>query len=414
MTTKKEDETDDGKASTLSPRVKNRLENLLEEKDVSQRNAEAIRKFVVDLNSAPDSKVSDKRIQKYLNQFSKLLEHIDFSLMDATLDDVQDLSVAINQEDVGAWTKRDRRVCISKFYRTMFPLRSRPERVHDILDSDATDTSHPGNKERVRQYDFIYPKEVIEMSEAADNPRDALLPLFFYLTGARLKTVREVKLKHITRTETHFEISLQNQKNPNLSGRRDVFVTRMTHLLRVWLENHPRSDDPEAYLFCNLQPGYHKGEQVKQPGDKISRKSVSSVLDKLAERIDLEKRNNPHAFRFSMATYYHLFTDLELDEIAEKGGWGSLKTLRGYILELEDIANVKRKEKQGIEVELGEKFTALDKQVCGNCQRKQPPTRDLCECGHALSEEIAVKHAEQEVVMVETNEKGLQGVEGKI
>lgn len=58
-----------GTDSTLSPEVKNRLQNLLEEDFVSEENGEQVKEFIHELNSVRDDQISDFRLLKYLSQF---------------------------------------------------------------------------------------------------------------------------------------------------------------------------------------------------------------------------------------------------------------------------------------------------------------------------------------------------------
>jgi site-specific recombinase XerD len=413
-------------SDVVSPEIERRTKNLLTENRVSQANADAIIEFFEELSAVPDDQVSDNRIDKYVSQFGQILPHLEFELTEVVMEDVRPLATAINNQDVSPSTKRDRRVCLNKFYNTMFPESNRPARIWRVLNSDVTDTTHPSKREKTRHYDFIFPDEVMKMSAEAENKRDELMPLFLYLTGARLQTLRDVKIKHLIRHDSHYEMSLLNQKCKSLPPRRTVYETRLTHLIRNWLENHPRNDDPEAHLFCTKEDGYNRktGEQASKKGDQLSKKRVSQILEKLGKDAGLviegnkrkSKRVNPHSFRYSMATFYNYFTDLEIDDdIMHKGGWKSTKQVKEYVLDPHEIDDFQRKKKQGIDVDIDSRFKVLEKEDCGNCDETNPPTRDICKgCGHALNDKIARERAEKEVVMVETNEKGLQGVEGKI
>lgn len=403
--------TQDNTDSTLTPKIQNRLEKLLQKDFVSTENGEAVKEFIHELNAVRDDQISDYRLEKYISQFGQILPHTDFSLKEATLEDLLPPADAINQQEVSPTTKRDRRVCLNKFYKTMFPVRERPNRVWNILESEVTNTSHPGQKNLKRQYDFIYPEEVLQMSKAARNKRDALLPLISYCTGARLEEVRTIQIKDITRHDTHITVTLNSQKKDSLRPTRDNYLTRCTHLLREWLQYHPRSDDPEAYLFCTLQDSHTPdGEPSKERGDILTRKSLSNALERMAEKAEIDKRTNPHAFRYSMATYYKKVADWDISEIMDRGGWTSVETVKGYILELDKIEGRDRLLAQGIEPDdAGENLEALDMKRCSNCKEKLPPTRDLCTCGHALTDKIARKQAEKEVVIIEKNQKGLPG-----
>ncbi len=410
-----DDNTDKTTDSTLSPHIQRRLQNLLDKDYVSPENGEAVEEFIHELNSVRDDQISDYRLEKYLSQFGQILPHTDFKLLEATLEDIGKLADAIDQQDVSATTKRDRRVCLQKFYKTMFPPRDRPPRIWNILDSEVTNTSHPGKKELKRIYDFIFPDEVMAMAKSAKNRRDALLPLLFYCTGARLEEIRTLQIKDVTRHDTHTTLTLNSQKNKSLRPKRENHLTRCTHLLREWLEYHPRSDNPEAYIFCVLQDSYTPdGEKAKDRGDQMSRRSISKALERLADNINLDKRHNPHAYRFSMVTYYRKIADWDIGEVADRGGWSDLQQVRDYTLEPDKIEGRDRLLAQGIEPEDDRDLKALDRKKCGNCETIHPPTRDLCTCGHALTDKIARNKTEQEVVVIEKNQKGLQGGAGKI
>jgi integrase len=436
MTTNKEDDKPDDiqidiDSSVVSPEVERKTRKLLTDYDIYQSDADAITEFVEELSAIPDKDLKDGRIEKYISQFRQILPHVDFPLMEAQMEDIRPLATAIGNQDVAPSTRRDRRVCLNKFYKTVFPEAQRPQRIWRILNSAVTDTTHPDKGDLTRHYDFIFPDEVMKMSAEADNKRDQLMPLFLYLTGARLQTLRDVKLKNLVRHDSHYEMSLLNQKCKSLPPRRTIYDTRLTHLIRNWLENHPRRDDPEAHLFCTKEDGYNRetGEQASKAGDQLSKKRVSQILEKLGKdaglviedekgNIDREKskRVNPHSFRYSMATFYNYFTELEIDDdILKKGGWKSTTQVKKYVLDPEEIDDFQRKKKQDIDVDIDSRFKVLAKQDCGNCDETNPPTRDICKvCGHALNDKIARERAEKEVVMVETNEKGLQGVGGKI
>jgi len=395
-------------SNKLTPKIQERLDNLLEKEFVSAENGEAVKKFIHRLNAVRDDQISDCRLKKYISQFGQILPHANIELMEATIDDLLPVAEAINQQDVSPTTKRDRRVCLNKFYKTMFPVRERPNRVWTILESEVTNTSHPDQMNLKRQYDFIYPSEVLELSEAAGNFRDALIPLFFYCTGCRLEALQTVRLKDLKRHDTHITVTLNSQKNKKLRPKRDNHLTRCTHLLRQWLQRHPRSDDPEAYLFCTLQETYDKdGKMLKKRGDILSKKSIAKALTRLADRTGLDKPHNPHAFRYSMTTYYSEVEGWDVNDVADRGGWGSISQVREYILDLEKYDGRGRLLAQGIEPKSDQKLEALDMRVCGNCEEKLPPTQDLCSCGHALTDKIARETAEKEVVMVERNQKSL-------
>lgn len=408
----KQNTTQNGTDSTISTQLENRLpekveqrfQNLKEESYVSKTNAEAIEEFLYELNVVRDDQLSDHRQRKYLSQFSMILQYVDFPLLEATVEEFRPLLNAIDSEDVSPSTKRDRRVALSKFYRTMFPDEgNRPTRIHRILHSQITDLTHPDESDRVRQYDFIWPEEVMEMIGAAQNNRDALLVLFTYTTGARLESIRKLQKKEVTVHSDHIEFDLANHKNKKLPENRTVYLKKCYHLARKWIEEHP-SEDPESHFFCRLA----KSGSREEAGSQLTKRSIPRILERLAERVELDKRHNPHAFRYSMATYLKKIEGWDLDMVANRGGWGSIKTVRGYILDEDEIVGNDRKQKLGIETDYSFDKNPLAMITCHDCETEQSPTRERCiSCGSSLREVEVAMDTEKEAVLIEEDQQGL-------
>lgn len=230
MTTNTPNNTQD-EIKQLSPKVQERLQNLLQQEYVSEENGELVKEFILELGGNREDQISDRRLKKYITQFNQILPHTDINLLEADIKDIIRILNGVDSKDISPTTMRDRRVCLNKFYRTMFPEMERPNRIWRILNSDATDTTHPDKKDLKRHYDFILPDEAMKLSEAGKTKcrRDELLPLFLYLTGARLKEVQEVKIKHLTRGDSFYKIS--PLKKCSLFNQIDFVIAGEDHII---------------------------------------------------------------------------------------------------------------------------------------------------------------------------------------
>jgi site-specific recombinase XerD len=389
----------------LPDSVLTRLQNLKEEDSVSEQQGAEAEEFIYKLHCVRDDQIGEKRLLKYLSQLSMIYEKIDFSLKTASVEKFNnELIPAIKKEDVSPSTKRDRRVAISKFYKTIWPVNGqRPRWVWEILESEITDLTHPKQSNLERDYDFIWPQEVLELVGAASNDRDALLPLFLYESGARISTVRELKYGEVIVHEDYVEFDLGNKKNKELPQNRTIYLTKCHHLVQEWIESHP-TNDPDDFFFCRLEDsGYgHEG------GNQLSRRSITNALDRLADRINLNKKNNAHAFRASMATYLKKIATHEgegwtLNMIAERGGWGTTRTIRdSYLLDVDEINGNDRKRVQGVQEERDFSEDPLKSRTCPSCGSMRCPTRVICpNCGYELREAEVRMEPDREVVIIE-------------
>lgn len=376
--------------------INEKLEKVKDQEYVSERNAELLDEFIQYLKA--DSDVSSHRQAKYLTNFKTLFKKfIDFDLDQATKKDLRLMVGKLEDSDYSGWTKSDFKVAIKKFYRTIHEEETeRPKRVKKILNSQFMKTGR--NVENKREVVALEPEEVMELVDQAETTRNKLLPLFLFETGARVGEILghskadTVRLGDIELKQKYAEAEIDTLKNDK--GSRVLTLTKCVGLLQKWMEEHPRKDDPEAFLFVNYEDS---GSGSK--GDVMTRSYVSKILRRLAKRAELDKRVNPHAFRHSSAT--HKGMQWSVSRLMYWHGWKDSKQAETYCHENEQRMKEARLEEEGINPEKNGSDPTKRKE-CGRCGESWPPTQKYCgKCSLALDKDTA----EQERSLEDTGEE---------
>lgn len=251
-----------------------KLDELQNQDYISDHNYSVIEDMTGRLKADPD--VSNDRIYKYLYTYKTLLKkYIDFPLDTPSKEEMRKAIGNIEASDYSQWTKQDWRKIIKRTLRTLYDDETdRLQEITQIL--NARFMKSYKSIERKKEIETLEPQEILKMSESADHPRESLMPVFFFESGARISeilgvTIADVQL-HPDYAEVEFE-SLKNDKGP-----RELVLTKSVDLLRNWLEIHPRRNDSEAPLFVNI--GHGKGSSVGEP---MTQSNCLKIHRKLAE-----------------------------------------------------------------------------------------------------------------------------------
>lgn len=383
--------------------VNNKLEKVQNLDYVSERNGELLEEFISYLRA--DDNVSVDRQYKYLVAFKTMFrEFIDVNLDEASKRDMRKIIGDIQQADYSEWTKRDFKVALKKWFNTYYEDEvDRPDRVKRILGASFMKLS--SNVENKRKVEALTPEEVMAMVESANKPRNKLLPIFLAETGARIGEIvgdnpdNTVQLQHVELNQKYAEVEIHTLKNNK--DNRKLQLTRSVGLLQDWLERHPDGDNPEAQLFVNIESS---GNGKK--GDPMTREYIGKILRRLAEKADVDKPVHPHAFRHTSATN----KSWEIDRLMYWHGWSDMKSAKSYIHEDEDRMRKARLAEEGIdEEENGD--SSMDRQECGRCGEKWPPTQKYCgQCSLALDQEAAQDAKELEQSLENVAEERMNGL----
>jgi integrase/recombinase XerD len=97
-------------------------------------------------------------------------------------------------------------------------------------------------------------------------------------------------------------------KRPLLGAKRPV---------QDWLDFHPESDDPEAYLITPRQD-----HAWATTGEQLSQSTIRKTLKKLADEAGVDKPPNPHNFRHYFVTMCKRHYDMDNETIKHLIGHG--------------------------------------------------------------------------------------------
>lgn len=350
-----------------------------------------------------------KDLERVLELIDKSDEIDEIKFENPDLDKLSIVAGLIKSEPYSKSTQRERRVALSAFYRLMYPSeRNRPEWVHDVLKHPVTDTRKIKERDRTREYEFITPRELLQMVDVAQtrNRRDPAILMAMYESGARSGTIRDTRYGDAEVKEDCIEITLRNEDSDVKFTERTVYLTKSYHVLREWIESgHPKPEDDDAPLFCRLP------QSASGAGAKITPKALSDIIHKAAVESGLTKRHNPHAFRKCMATYLYKVCEENwtFQEIKERGGWAenSQVVCDNYLLDASEVKGNRRKRRQK-QTDVESKGDRLTYNTCG-CGEDNPPTRKDCRiCAGPLREVEILMDNEKEAFLIET--EGQQGL----
>ena len=135
--------------------------------------------------------------------------------------------------------------------------------------------------------DMISWTETREMCDHPEtNARDAALLAVAWDAGPRSGELEELTVGDISDHDLGKIIRVDGK-----TGQRDITITNAVPYVRQWLNSHPASDDPSAPLWSKL----------KKP-EGISYRMYRDIFMDAAERVGLEKPNDPTNFRKSSAS----------------------------------------------------------------------------------------------------------------
>jgi integrase/recombinase XerD len=237
--------------------------------------------------------IGEARILKYLHTLLSICKMKTKCFDNMNRDDVVRLVEGIEKrKDWSDWTKHDFKVTLKKFYRYLRGISKRgiyPEEVDWIT------TTMKNSNSRLPE-EVLTEEEVEKLARAATSSRDKALVNVFYESGARPGELLNLKIKDVTFDELGAVILVSGK-----TGDRRIRLVAAAPALAEWINSHPESSEPTAYVW------------------PISDRAVAKVFKSLAARAKIKKRVMPYIFRHSRAT--HLATKLTEQQLKQLMGW---------------------------------------------------------------------------------------------
>lgn len=258
-----------------------------------------------DLRPDSGNRWGDSREPATLRQWLVSCEYyaraVDGSLIEATADELNQVSQDMIEgtlpfvKDAGLSqnTVRTRQNSLRKFLQ-LVDTEAHPDDI-TIFDTESS---------LVDPADMLSIEEFHAIREAPDHPRDSAIVHMFLYTGQRNTAIRTLRIKDIDVEDGRYRL------NPNADGLKGAEVVATWNPLlgaqqpmRRWLNQHPHSDDPNAYVF--ISKNNPKGQD---PHDTVSDDTINRVLRKAAKEAAQDhpaiskKPTNAHAMRHNFVT----------------------------------------------------------------------------------------------------------------
>ena len=329
--------------------------------DINERNKEILSNFYRDLQVGDDC--GKARIYKNLQHLKKIAEFTDVDLDQASEDDIKDIVMWIKNRDLAQSTKRDYKVILKRFYKWMNGGEY-PDKVGFVKTTEK-------RKDKKLPEDLLTEEDISKLIENANHPRDRALIHILYETGARIGEIIDLQIKDLKDTKHGMKIVINGKTGP----RRLPLITSVPHL-KTWMNTHPETNNPEAWLWVNVGNTNF--------GGKMQYRSILKMLNETSKRAGIEKDTNPHSLRHARATF--LATKLTEAQLCEWFGLvqGSDQPQRYVHMSGRDIDSTYYK-MHGIEEKEGEKKSILTPKECPRCGADVSPTSSYCDnCAQAL------------------------------
>jgi site-specific recombinase XerD len=176
---------------------------------------------------------------------------------------------------------------IKKFYKWLLGESIRYPELVDWIDTSGKQAEIPALRKQ----------EIEKLLERTSNVRDKAMIILLFDSGARIEEFLNLRLDDVkVRKEGINEFQLYNVElgekdyfkiriRYSKSKRRTIGIPLCTKYLKEWLKEHPKMNDPSAFLFDLTYP------------------NIKKILMRKGMKI-LNKRLTPHILRHSSMTYY--------------------------------------------------------------------------------------------------------------
>jgi len=334
---------------------------------ISKRNKELILNFI-NYNFARG--LSNLRIEKYIYELVKIAELLGTDFDKATKNDIERVIAEIERGDYSAWTKKDFRSMLKRFYKWLNGDKGYPEQVSWI-------------KSTISKKDVKLPEELLteedirKMVEVCNNSRDKALIFALYESGARVGEIASLKIKDVKFDEYGSIIIVKGK-----TGMRRVRLIASDPYLRAWLNDHPMKNDPEAPLW------------IKTSNEPVTYSTISKLIKTIAKKAGIKKRVHAHLFRHSRATF--LAQHLTEAQLSHYLGWVQGSKMASIYVHLSgrdmDKALLGI---YGIKLEEKKEDEKLKPKICPRCNEKNAYNAVFCSrCGLALDIKTAIEKSE--------------------
>lgn len=348
---------------------------------IERDDAEALLEFSKQLDLL-NSEYTDYRHEKLLRHCTILAEqvgglHDALDNRDAAEEIVQWINTERASPEYSPETNQDYRIALRIFGKRTLKLNEVPETLAWI--PTGTPSNYDPAPSRSDMLDWGEAKHMAD--NGTDNSRDKALIQVSHELGPRGEEMHETKIGQVDDADHGIQIRLDGKQ-----GEHAVTLINSVPALQIWLNDHPKPEDDDAYLWCNLDDPY----------DNASYQTFLGRFKKAGRKAGIEKPVTPTNFRKSN-TYWLAKQGANESFINDRQGRKPTSDhARRYIAEFgPENENNQYAELQGLDVET-EKTDDRTPISCPRCGKDTPPNEPFCVWCHQALQPDAVDKLDQE------------------
>lgn len=350
---------------------KRRLELVLlrVEKKVGAENKSTIIEFY---NYCLAEGLSPGKLSRYIDDLITMDKWFGKKFETCNKKDVERLIARLETSEYAEWTKYGFKVIVRKFFKWLRNSEELPEEVKWIR-------LRMKNSARRLPEELLTETEVRLLIEHSEKARDRAIIASLYESGCRICELLNLKIKHLI-FDKYGAVATVSGK----TGSRRTRLIFSVQYIQEWLNNHPRKDNVDSYLF------------VKGDGEIMGYNRVKDILQLSAKKAGIKKKVNPHNFRHSRATY--LANHLTEAQLKSLFGWAQSSKMASVYIHLsgKEVDSTLLK-MHGIEIVEDDPKEKLSFQTCLRCKTKNEATNKFCKlCGFILNKEEQEKLIKQD------------------
>ncbi len=375
--------------------------------DVALSFAEAYDKENL-MQNPPEGETSLKpgTLAVYMQRVTAAAKEVE--LADATARDINGILQSLSDKDASKWTIHGYSTAYKKFYG-----------YHDFgpEKGEITKVDTP-NHSTFTPDDMLTRDEIHDMMDSCSNPRDRAVFATLIYTGMRNNALRSLRVGDVDIENgvwTFNTDEIEGLKGAEKHGEtRPLLGARGP--IREWLNYHPASDDPEAYLITG-RPKWGKCDPYNEIAGSTVRRILNDIVENTGNESISEKPTHPHMMRHNFVTIckrdYELPDETVKHLISHSPDSTVMETTYSH---LSDSDHIERAEVAAGLRKPSDDNSPLTPAVCGVCGENLPKEAKACPaCGttytpdanavkNQVSERIYESKAEVES---ETREEGV-------
>jgi len=356
---------------TEKERLFNSQLGMLEELKTSTANKKLIREFIRDKQLIG---VHNSSITPYLYSLNRLLTHVKKDLAKLNAEDLKSYFSDLQTKpcETGQLYSQvsinNHKRSIKFFYRWKGKGKY-PICVEWIKENTKHRTKLPD--------DMITEEEIRTMISTTNNTRNQAIISVLYDSAARAAEFCGVRIKDVKFDELGAVMHVDGK-----TGERNIRLINSVPYLQSWLQVHPFRDDPNAFMWHNMQA--HKWAEV-------NRQTLSRILVRAGKKAGIKKRVHPHVFRHSRLTA--LAPKITEQVLKSFAGWSPDSRMAAIYIHMSgktiDLALAKA---HGLEIHEAKEENHLAPMVCPRCRTKNPGTAMYCSsCSMVLDQKTAIE-----------------------